>query len=129
MRNDKKPKPIGRRPSQEGRKTFWLLVCASTVLGMLGVGQTWTRVAVTERKYQLAAAKDENERLTNELRQLDLEVETYESAQKIDDAARAFAMAKSAPTAVRVVPPMIGSALADDGNGASQTLAANERGR
>ena len=59
MRNDKKQKPIGRRPSQEGRKTFWLLVCASALLGVLGVAQTWTRVAVTERKYELTAAKDE----------------------------------------------------------------------
>lgn len=96
--------PIGRRPSTAGRKTFWVSAGVAGVLMFLGVAHTWTRVAVLERKYQLARARSDNERLTNELDKVSLEAATYESAARVDEAARGvLSMAKPPPTNVVVV--------------------------
>jgi len=104
MKIEKRRAPIGRRPKNEGRKTFWALAAAAAVLGVFGVAHTWTRVAVLERKYQLSHAQVEHERLTNELEKLQLEAETYESQTRIELAARSpLNMAKPAPTNVIVV--------------------------
>jgi cell division protein FtsL len=101
---EKSRTPIGRRPSTAGRKTFWVSAGVAGVLVFLGVAHTWTRVAVLERKYQLSRARSENDRLTNELDKLSLEAATYESAAKVDQAARGvLAMAKPPPTNVVVV--------------------------
>jgi cell division protein FtsL len=96
--------PIGRRPTHLDGNTFIAAATAAGLLAVIGVGHTWTRVAVLERKYQLARAQSENERLTRDLEKLSLETETLESAGRVDAAAHGvLAMAKPAPTNVVVI--------------------------
>lgn len=118
-------RPIGRRPTHEGHRTFWLAVGIASVLALLGVAHTWTRVAVLDRKYDLASRQAENQALSSQLEKLKLEVATYESEKRVDDAARSLAMTKPAQGQVIVVPTQ----LAEDGDpaAAKSTLAVNER--
>ncbi len=123
--NLKPRRPIGRRPTHEGRRTFWLAVGVAAVVVTFGVAHTWTRVAVLERKYDLASKQAENQQLTSQLEKLKLEVATYESEKRVDDAARNLAMAKPAQGQVVVVT----GSLAEERN-PTQTksaLAVNER--
>jgi cell division protein FtsL len=118
-------RPIGRRPTHEGRRTFWLAVSVASVLALLGVAHTWTRVAVLERKYDIASKQAENQQLTSQLEKLKLEVATYESEKRVDEAARSLAMAKPAQGQVIVVRDV----LAQDNRAvpAKSALAVNER--
>jgi cell division protein FtsL len=101
---EKSRAPIGRRPSGVGRRTFVGMAVVAAVVAAVGVTHTWTRVAVLERKYQLAHARAENERLSSELTQLSLEADTWQSAAKVDQAARtSLSMAKPPPVNVVVV--------------------------
>ena len=113
---------IGRRPSTAGRKTFWMSAFVAGVLMALGIAHTWTRVAVLERKYQLARARSENDRLRNELDKLLLEAATYESAAKVDLAARG-ALGMTRPTNVVSVEREMSAAIPKR----PAALAANER--
>lgn len=97
---DRQRRPIGRRPSREGRKTFWLMVAGAGVVALLGIAQTWTRVAVLEREYQISSAQADTARLTSELKKLQLEVATYASETPVSQEAPALAMKKATPDQV-----------------------------
>ncbi len=80
-------RPIGRRASGEGRRTFGALVAAAAVACALGLFHTWTRVAVLDRSYQLGRARALNEKLHHQLEELRLEVATLQSTTRVDRAA------------------------------------------
>jgi cell division protein FtsL len=119
---DQRREPIGRRPARAGRDMFVALAATAGMLAVAGVTHTWTRVAVLERKYQLARARADNERLASELEKLTLEAATWDSAARVDQAARsALAMSKAPPTSVVVVEADLPTPRA------RSTMAANER--
>jgi cell division protein FtsL len=123
MLNERIRKPVGRRPSTEGRKIFGLCVGVAFLMCAVGLAHTWTRVEVTERGYRLALARTENERLHRELAKLNLELEALQNATRVDRAAReVLHMAKAsrvlvmdAPAIASQGPVVSGAVLASNG--------------
>jgi len=80
-------RPVGRRSSVEGRRTFWGLAGLTLLVVGLGLGRAATRVAVMERSREVGTARDAGQRLQRELKAVELQLATLAGAGRVQEAA------------------------------------------
>ena len=120
-------KPIGRRPSSEGRRTFWMLVGAASLLCALGLAHTWTRIAYYDRKRLVGEAQEENKALMNLRQSEKVEITSLEATGRVDRIAQErFGMMRPSPDTIVVIEGHKGAASLDAPAGPG-SIAAIER--
>lgn len=95
-------RPMGRRKA-DGRKAFAVCLGGAALVCAFGLAVTWARLAVVERGYNLGRERARNEQLLRERAKLNLEIESLQTARRVEMAARELGLVKA--ERVLVVPP------------------------
>lgn len=82
-------RPVGRRSPSEGRRTFWGLAALTMLVCGIGLARAATRIAVMERSREVGLARESGQRLTRELKALELQLATLSGAGRVQEAAEA----------------------------------------